>query len=182
VNAQDKCPVYKMKSIDFLNINIDSLRQLYQNVLLRQSEIDNYLLVGLCNFQELQDNTVLIKIKHNKHLITAKPVFFSGGKGERQYQLSINDDFIDLFNQLSENERIAYIAHEFSHFYAYESKTDFGLFIFGIKYQLSNKYRLEIEQKTNELAVLKGFGYQMLEFPYYTKFSQMQELLLNYGY
>jgi len=182
VNAQNNCPVYKVKSIDLSNINVDSLSDKFPNVFMRHSEIDNYLLIVLCNFQELQDNPLIIRIKSSKRLITAKPLIFSGGKGKRKFQLRINEGFLDVFFQLSENEKIAFIAHEFSHFYAYESKTDFGLICFAIKYKFSKKYKLNIEQKANEMAVLKGFGYQMLEFPYYTKFTEMQDLLINNGY
>lgn len=128
--------------------------------------------IAIQHYPELKDTRIEFKYKKIPTLMAARPKLFSlfGKKENRKYVLiistNLNNHSKKIFQNMSLTSKIGILGHEYAHILDYEQKTKFGLLKYGINYLFNKK---EIERKTDNIAITRGLGNEMLEYNMYLK-------------
>lgn len=132
-------------------------------------ELELPVSLALDHFPNLQAKKILFKQKRIKTTMTARPTLGSllfSKRSNRTYVIRINcsakDSVIQLYH-IPFNAKIGLLAHEFSHFTDYQSRSFFGVLGRGFSYfSKSGKERFEkeIDYKTIE----HGLGWQLYDW------------------
>lgn len=130
-------------------------------------------LVALSFFPELQKTKIRIKFKKymlQSSMKTRPDNIILINKSKRKYSIFINKNCGKkgvCIDSLSFNAVVGVLGHELSHILDYKKRSNFNLFIFGIKYLFSGKFKQKIEKKVDMIAVNHGLFYSLYEFKMY---------------
>ncbi len=74
--------------------------------------------------------------------------------------------FIDpsKLKNISDLELRGLLAHEISHLIQYKDKNNFQMVIFGLKYLISDNFKLTTEREAETIAIERGFAKELLAF------------------
>lgn len=129
-------------------------------------------LIALSRYPELAHVKIEFVFKKIATTMAARPcsnVLFRKG-GNRDYRIFINTDAEKikgvLLHQVPFNAQVGIIGHELAHILDYESKSAGGLVVTGIRY-VSKKFRSRMEKETDQIAIQRGFGWQLYAFTDY---------------
>lgn len=118
-------------------------------------------------------NETAYEIKGNFSLgeahIKIKIVNLSSGSAEAQKIFGtylIRIDYEDFANT-SDEEITGLLAHELSHLESYKDKNFLYMAAYGLHYQFSAKFKKEVERSTDENAINRGYGKELLAFKEY---------------
>lgn len=121
--------------------------------------------IALSFFPSLKNTSIEFKFKKNikKSTMQAQPKFASllNFKKNRAYVILISkhvkiENTTYKTKNLPKNVLIGWLGHELGHIIDYESKSNFSLILFGIKYLLFDKHIIDAERKADTFAVKNG--------------------------
>lgn len=162
-------------SEDYGNRTLDSLEEVYGINKRIPERIRRPVLIALSAYPELKDVPIEFKEASIPTTMAARPILSSlwGDQGKRCYRILI--DTIDtrskgkLFHELPFEGRIGIMAHELAHVLDYESQTPGELFTYALRYAFEGG-RQKLEERTDRIAVKRGFGWQLLAFKDHLKY------------
>jgi hypothetical protein len=127
---------------------------------------ENEILFALSHFPTLEKTKIKFKIKKGSHGLWTRPawgtIFRSGS--HRTYRVFIGEMMRNsdkLVASAGINGQVGVFGHEISHVFDFSRRTGFGMMGVGIGH-LSNRYLDRLENKTDSLSIVHGFGYQMI--------------------
>lgn len=133
-------------------------------------KFENPLISAGEKFPELNGITVEVRRKGIGTLMAArpKPDFIFRKKENRKYVIYITDspemNADSVYTNMTLNAQTGVLGHELSHILTYSEKNNFKLILFGIKYAFN---RRNIESETDQIAMNRGFGTQLIEYTRY---------------
>jgi hypothetical protein len=142
---------------------------------------ENQALIALSHFPELKEVKIEFRFENLRNsALMSRPsltsVFFPWIEKEYIILISNQDDNPllrrCLLKNLPYNAQIGVMAHELSHITGYMQKKSYQLFFEFFKYEFSDEYFNELENKTEINVIDHGLGYQLLswsEFQYFIK-------------
>jgi hypothetical protein len=151
---------------DDCSVNFDSLRELYAQ---NKSFIEDYekqCLIALSYYPELKGCTIKFKYAKIKTTMNCRPSAQGLVRGNREYQIRINNhpDFKGVLLQDAPfNAQIGVIGHEIAHVLDYEERNVAGVIKRGIDY-LTPKTKREYERKIDLLTIQRGLGWQLYDW------------------
>ena len=151
-------------------MRLEKLRALYGNNKVIPKRIEQQVLVALSHYPELIDVSIEFIIKKAKVAHTSSPIIKSllRKKRKRRYKIIISTDVNEVLGpglhaNLSYNAKIGVIGHELGHTLYYKDKSSWQIITFAIKYT-SKKFRKQIENETDRIAIRHNLAYQLLEW------------------
>jgi len=149
-------------------------------------EYEAVSLVALSYYPELKDVAIRFRMKNIKTTLMTKPRadFIFKKKKRRIYNISVDNNVRNnkgiLLKDVPLNAQIGIIGHELAHIIDYESKSATELIITGIRY-LGPRYRRRLEGLTDEEAISRGLGWQLMDWTKYVyNSSNASKKYLNY--
>lgn len=126
------------------------------------------ILAALSYYPELKDVPIEFRVTSIKTTMAALPKIFSVFKKpeNRNFVIKINKSKRSgaiLLKELSFNAQVGVIGHELGHITDYMSMNTGEVIQFAMDY-LSIEKRIEIEARTDLIAVEHGLGWQLLQF------------------
>ncbi len=134
--------------------------------------IEQNVLKALSFYPELKETAINFVFKKNikKSVMQAQPVFTSliKGREDRIYQINISSLFkltqaAIPIHQLPDSIMIGWIGHELGHVMDFESRSNLGVIMFGLKYVFSDRYVKVAEKTADTYAVDHGLGKYIIE-------------------
>jgi hypothetical protein len=135
--------------------------------------VEKQVLFALSYFPELQLAKIKVKIKDSPSgIISTRPtigsIFRRGNK--RSYIIVINhpvkNKTLPLFMEGRVNGQVGIVGHELCHIIYFKNKTGLGLVALGVAH-LSKRYMDRFENKTDSANILRGLGYQLIDWKQY---------------
>jgi hypothetical protein len=121
-------------------------------------------------YPELKKVNIEFHYKNIKTMMAARPLCGSLllKKNKRKYEIIVSTNSTNnsdkLFQQLSINSFAGILSHEFAHLLCYNQKSGLQLLYYGIYYFFNKK---EVERETDQIAIQRGFGIELLEYDQY---------------
>lgn len=121
-------------------------------------------------FPELRGLSIEVRRKHIGTMMAArpKPGFIFRKKEKRKYVIYITDkpgmNAEKLYSKMSYDAQLGVLGHELSHILDYNTKNNWQMLGFGIKYVFNKK---AIEAETDHVAAQRGFGEELIEYTRY---------------
>lgn len=159
-----------LPSPEWITENIDSLR----SALLIDKEIaedfEQSILAALSYFPDLKDVCIRFRKRAIGTTMAAlpSPGSFFAQRGNRCYLVLINmkqnEQKAPLIKEAPFGARVGVIAHELGHIVDYESKSMLRILGNGIAYAFSSRFRYNLEQRIDSIAIARGAGMELKEF------------------
>lgn len=133
------------------------------------SQIEKVYTEVISTLPSIQNENIRIIQGNFKTTLQARPALKSLF-GEREYVIRLNVDCDfggPLFDDLSPRAQIGIMAHELSHIVDYSNKTNWEIFLTGLKY-LTTKGKRVYERKIDAMTIELGFRSELKEWATYS--------------
>ena len=162
--------------MDYSYSDIQKLKKEFGNLKDIPVKYEREILIALSHFPELKKEDINFQLAlHSSVPYGTKPSFASCfiPKNKRTYTITILEAAESptkeaLFRNLTENMRIAVIAHELTHVKQYSKCNPVSLLKTFILY-MTPKYKRKIERNADIGAIEHGFGNELLEHALYIR-------------
>lgn len=166
--------------------DINSLKEQYSYNKQIPEKYEMPILLALSKYPELNETRINFKEKTFSGNINIKPTitfalkeepvsitmasrpswnFIFKKKENIQYNVFINNGPLGTnISDLSLNSQVGILGHELAHIIDYLPMSKLQISTFGIKYKFSEKFRSQIEKKTDEEAINRGLGREIYNF------------------
>jgi hypothetical protein len=171
INAQTRKPLRDLTE------DLKSRYLILKDSFATNKQIDERLqeqaIYALSYFPELKQIKITFKFKKSKSgIISTRPTIGSifRRSSNRSYIVIVNDStpgrVFPLFSGGGINGQVGIIGHELCHILYFQRKTGFGLLVLGVKH-ISTRFMDEFENKTDSVNIMRGFGYQLMDWKTY---------------
>lgn len=181
LSAQNR-PVTEFERIDFTKE--DSL-QLLKEFGKNKKFIHQFTLqalIALSYYPELKNTHISFTYKPAHSPLTTRPNFPSVlyKKSKRRFTITISDSTVDklepiLLKQMSFNEQIGVIGHEFAHVTDFIRRDIFSMTGSGLGHIFSSRYIDRFEYRTDSICIAHGLGYQLLAWSTFVRRTMDRE-------
>lgn len=136
-------------------------------------EYKDVTLTVLAYYPDLKDIPIHFVYSHEKTTMASRPDVSSFLKGDRAYNVFINNDTTFegiLLSDVPRKAQIGIIAHELAHILQYESYNTMGIVQLGLMYMDDESKRL-FERETDERTISRGFGEYLKAWAQYSMYD-----------
>lgn len=170
-NAQTKKPLQDIT--EELNGRYLLLKDSFGTNKHMDERLQKQAIYALSYFPELKQTKINFKFKKNKSgIISTRPTIGSifRRSSKRRYLVVVNDSVsgrtLPLFENGGVNGQVGILGHELCHILYFQRKTGFGLLVLGVKH-ISTRFMDQFENKTDSVNIVRGFGYQLMDWKTY---------------
>lgn len=164
INNQCTSPVRTYESNS--SFNLDSLKAIYSENKTFVDKYETQSIIALSYFPQVKNCDISFVYANINTTLACRPVIKSLFRGQRKYQIFINDyqDFEGvLLQDVPFNAQIGVIGHEITHILDYEARNLPGIIQCGINY-LSTDGKQKYERMIDSLTVMQGLGWQLYDW------------------
>ncbi len=121
---------------------------------------------ALSHYDVMKEVPIQIVFKKLNCSMQARPVYSSMFKRKRyrKYHVFVNSSPVNTgftVVDMSNDQKVGLLGHELAHIRDYVDKSSWNVFIDGIKYVFSKKFRKKYERDTDSRAIANGLGRQL---------------------
>jgi hypothetical protein len=169
--AQCKNPVRLYQSNS--SVDFDSLRCLYAQNKSFIKDYEKQCLIALSYYPELKECIIKFEYANINTTMACRPSVQSLVRGNREYQIFVND-YLDfegiLLQNVPFNAQIGVIGHEIAHVLDYEERNVAGIIQRGVDYLTFGKKR-EYEREIDLLTIKQGLGWQLYDWANFSMYQ-----------
>lgn len=141
--------------IRFKNIEEEKIKECFLTVMERYKDLHDYEII-------LNQKRIKASTMKAQPLISLKRIF----TGVKRYQITLGHYVRDSKElevaQIPEDVLTGWFAHELGHLVDYVPYSNFQMISYGIKYLLSNKFKIQAEHSADYIAINNGFKAEIL--------------------
>ncbi len=141
--------------VTFKNVENDVIKKSFLKVMERYDALHDYDVV--LNQQRVKASTMQAQPKIN--LVN---LFTGVKKYEIKLGVYVRDSEDIAVAELPEDVLTGWFAHELGHLVDYESRSNFMMAIYGIRYVISAKFKRKVEHEADYIAIANGFKDEIL--------------------
>lgn len=157
--------------VTFKNVEDEVIKKSFLKVMERYGALHDYEVT--LNQQRVKASTMQAQPKIN--LIN---LFTGVKKYEIKLGVYVRDSEEIAVAELPESVLTGWFAHELGHLVDYESRSNFMMAIYGLRYVFSSKFKKKVEHEADYIAIANGFKEQILA----TKAFILEHELLEENY
>ena len=142
-------------NITFENIENQKIIDCFMEVLNRYETLHQYKIT-------LIQKRIKTSTMQAQPVVSLKTLF----TGFHSYQIKLGHYLKDseqyLVADLPDDVLTGWFAHELGHVVDYESRSGFGMILYGLRYVFSSKFKREAEHTADNIAVVHGFAAEII--------------------